>query len=273
MKFNDQYPLDLEKVQVSKPVFHVPERSNFVFVRALQSLKGSDASNINDEEPAEDELEYSDDEAEAAAKRARKDRYAPQKLRGRLAYLRVDIVRVPLRHQGIRRLSPRCDATQTWPKMIHMADEIPTTIWTTVQDRHGPHLYPTTILILTTMGFPTKPPPCKRPRYLAKMTTTCPRAATIIQAEGEDGVATMHQGGEDETIMAVGEDAGVDVDVGIGAGVVAAEGMTDNRGQTMTGVSRITSLMTNTTPRSPARCPPLHWPSHVQQVNIRTVRL
>lgn len=74
MKFNEHYPIDPEKVQVSKAVFHVPERSNFVFVRALRSLRGSDASNINDEEPAEDELEYSDDEAEAAAKRARKDR-------------------------------------------------------------------------------------------------------------------------------------------------------------------------------------------------------
>jgi H/ACA ribonucleoprotein complex non-core subunit NAF1 len=29
-------------------------------------LKGSDASNVHDEEPADDELEFSDDEAEAA---------------------------------------------------------------------------------------------------------------------------------------------------------------------------------------------------------------
>ncbi|EMD32566.1 hypothetical protein CERSUDRAFT_99296 [Gelatoporia subvermispora B] len=70
VRFNDQYPLDLTKVQVSRPVFHVPERSRFVFVRQLKRFKGSDASNVNDEEPAEDELEFSDDEQEAAHKRS-----------------------------------------------------------------------------------------------------------------------------------------------------------------------------------------------------------
>ncbi|PCH34237.1 NAF1-domain-containing protein [Wolfiporia cocos MD-104 SS10] len=70
VRFNQKYPLDPEKVQLSRPVFHVPERSNFVFVRALQRFKGSDASNVHDEEPAEEELDFSDDEAEAAHKRA-----------------------------------------------------------------------------------------------------------------------------------------------------------------------------------------------------------
>ncbi|OCH86658.1 NAF1-domain-containing protein [Obba rivulosa] len=70
VRFNDQYPLDPTKVQVSRPVFHVPEHSRFVFVRQLKQFKGSDASNVNDEEPAEDELEFSDDEQEAAHKRA-----------------------------------------------------------------------------------------------------------------------------------------------------------------------------------------------------------
>ncbi|KZT08717.1 NAF1-domain-containing protein [Laetiporus sulphureus 93-53] len=70
VKFSDQYPLDSDKVQISKPVFHVPARSNFVFVRALQRMKGSDASNVHDEEPADDEIEFSDDEAELAHKRA-----------------------------------------------------------------------------------------------------------------------------------------------------------------------------------------------------------
>ncbi|CAK5280336.1 unnamed protein product [Mycena citricolor] len=68
VKFNTSYPLDKEKVQVSRQVFHVPRRSNFVFVEALKRLKGSDASNMHDEEPAADELEFSDDEAEAAYK-------------------------------------------------------------------------------------------------------------------------------------------------------------------------------------------------------------
>ncbi|KAF8625222.1 hypothetical protein AX15_005522 [Amanita polypyramis BW_CC] len=66
IRFNDTFPLDPEKVRVSREVFHIPQRSNFVFVREIRKLKGSDASNVHDEEPAEDEVEFSDDEAEAA---------------------------------------------------------------------------------------------------------------------------------------------------------------------------------------------------------------
>ncbi|KAG6865761.1 hypothetical protein C0991_011958 [Blastosporella zonata] len=68
VKFNKDFPLDLERVQVSRNVFHVPARSNFVFLTTLKKLKGSDASNVHDEEPGENELEFSDDEAEAAYK-------------------------------------------------------------------------------------------------------------------------------------------------------------------------------------------------------------
>ncbi|KAJ3153075.1 H/ACA ribonucleoprotein complex non-core subunit naf1 [Geranomyces michiganensis] len=46
-----------------------PGLEKVVFTRALKALKGSDASNINDEECDEDELEFSDDEAEAEHKR------------------------------------------------------------------------------------------------------------------------------------------------------------------------------------------------------------
>ncbi|KAF7347568.1 ACT-7 domain-containing protein [Mycena venus] len=69
VKFNAIYPLDTDKVQLSRPVFHVPQRSRFVFVNQIKRFKGSDASNMHDEEPADDELEFSDDEAEAAYKR------------------------------------------------------------------------------------------------------------------------------------------------------------------------------------------------------------
>ncbi|KAH9947135.1 Gar1/Naf1 RNA binding region-domain-containing protein [Amylocystis lapponica] len=74
VKFNQQYPLDPEKVQVLRPVFHVPARSKYVFVRDLRHFKGSDASNLHDEEPGEDEIEFSDDEQEAAYKARRRDR-------------------------------------------------------------------------------------------------------------------------------------------------------------------------------------------------------
>ncbi|KAH7930936.1 NAF1-domain-containing protein [Leucogyrophana mollusca] len=74
VKFNQKYPLDTEKVRVSREVYHLPQRSNFVFVDHLKKLRGSDASNLHDEEPAEDELEFSDDEQEAAFKSRKKRR-------------------------------------------------------------------------------------------------------------------------------------------------------------------------------------------------------
>ncbi|KAJ7293014.1 Gar1/Naf1 RNA binding region-domain-containing protein [Mycena rebaudengoi] len=68
VKFSASYPIDPDKVQLSRPVFHVPQRSNFVYLNQIRRFKGSDASNMHDEEPADDELEFSDDEAEAAHK-------------------------------------------------------------------------------------------------------------------------------------------------------------------------------------------------------------
>ncbi|KAK7058479.1 hypothetical protein VNI00_002113 [Paramarasmius palmivorus] len=76
VRFNSAYPLDSEKVRVSREVFHVPDRSNFVFTRQIAAMKGSDASNMNDEEPADHELDFSDDEAEAEFKRNLKKRRA-----------------------------------------------------------------------------------------------------------------------------------------------------------------------------------------------------
>ncbi|KDR85704.1 hypothetical protein GALMADRAFT_132365 [Galerina marginata CBS 339.88] len=66
VKFSNAFPLDPERVRVGREVFHVPTRSRFVFVNQIKVFKGSDASNVHDEEPADDELEFSDDEAEAA---------------------------------------------------------------------------------------------------------------------------------------------------------------------------------------------------------------
>ncbi|KAJ6575434.1 Gar1/Naf1 RNA binding region-domain-containing protein [Mycena capillaripes] len=73
VKFNASYPLDQDKIQPSRAVFHVPQRSRFVSVSQIKRFKGSDASNMHDEEPAEDEMEFSDDEAEAAYKRRRRE--------------------------------------------------------------------------------------------------------------------------------------------------------------------------------------------------------
>jgi H/ACA ribonucleoprotein complex non-core subunit NAF1 len=76
VKFNNGYPLDPEKMRISRDVFHVPKRSRFVFLNQIKQMKGSDASNVHDEEPADHELEFSDDEAEAAFKSSLKRKYA-----------------------------------------------------------------------------------------------------------------------------------------------------------------------------------------------------
>ena len=53
-------------------VFYVPDHSTFVFTLPLKAVKGSDASNFHDEEVGDDEMEFSDDEAEAEHKRQAK---------------------------------------------------------------------------------------------------------------------------------------------------------------------------------------------------------
>lgn len=75
VKFNTSYQLELEKARVGRPVFHIPARSHFVPLNQLHRLRGSDASNVYDEEPAGHELEFSDDEAEAEYKRNAKQVY------------------------------------------------------------------------------------------------------------------------------------------------------------------------------------------------------
>ncbi|KZF25206.1 NAF1-domain-containing protein [Xylona heveae TC161] len=58
-------------------VFYVERHSSFVFTQPLKALKGSDASNLHDEEIGEEEVEFSDDEAEAEyKKRLKQERQA-----------------------------------------------------------------------------------------------------------------------------------------------------------------------------------------------------
>lgn len=53
----------------SSRIYYVDNFSTFVFTQSLKAFKGSDASNIYDEEVGDDEMEFSDDEAEAAYKK------------------------------------------------------------------------------------------------------------------------------------------------------------------------------------------------------------
>ncbi|KAF8421484.1 Gar1/Naf1 RNA binding region-domain-containing protein [Tirmania nivea] len=60
-------------------IFYSPKHSTFVFTKALKAQKGSDASNLWDEEVDEHEIEFSDDEAEAEYKRKLKEKKASGK--------------------------------------------------------------------------------------------------------------------------------------------------------------------------------------------------
>jgi H/ACA ribonucleoprotein complex non-core subunit NAF1 len=55
-------------------VFYSEQHSTYVFTQALKAFKGSDASNLHDEEVGDEEIEFSDDEAEMEHKRRLKQR-------------------------------------------------------------------------------------------------------------------------------------------------------------------------------------------------------
>ncbi|KAK2605833.1 hypothetical protein QQS21_003787 [Conoideocrella luteorostrata] len=55
-------------------VFYPVEHASYVFTEPLKNLKGSDASNLHDEEVGVDEMEFSDDEKEAEYKRSLKQK-------------------------------------------------------------------------------------------------------------------------------------------------------------------------------------------------------
>ncbi|KAL4895810.1 Gar1/Naf1 RNA binding region-domain-containing protein [Aspergillus ambiguus] len=66
-------------ISQGKVIYYVEELSTFVFTQPLKGMKGSDASNFHDEEIAEDEVEFSDDEAEAEYKRKLKQKRQERK--------------------------------------------------------------------------------------------------------------------------------------------------------------------------------------------------
>lgn len=72
VRFNSTSEIAEFGLQEGKKVYYVPEHSTFVFTQPLRAQKGSDASNIHDEEVGEHEIEFSDDEAEAEYKRRKK---------------------------------------------------------------------------------------------------------------------------------------------------------------------------------------------------------
>ncbi|KAJ3190038.1 hypothetical protein HDU85_000329 [Gaertneriomyces sp. JEL0708] len=60
------------KPETGTPVFVIPSLASYVLTEALKRQKGSDASNLWDEEVGDDEMEFSDDEKEMEWKRNKK---------------------------------------------------------------------------------------------------------------------------------------------------------------------------------------------------------
>ncbi|PKS07360.1 hypothetical protein jhhlp_005962 [Lomentospora prolificans] len=74
VRFNTPEEIAEAGLKVGTKVFYSVNHANYVFTQALKNLKGSDASNLHDEEIAEDEAEFSDDEKEAEYKRKLKQK-------------------------------------------------------------------------------------------------------------------------------------------------------------------------------------------------------
>ncbi|XP_044724071.1 gar1/Naf1 RNA binding domain-containing protein [Hirsutella rhossiliensis] len=74
VRFSSQDEINEFGVQVGTKIFYPVDHASYVFTEPLKSLKGSDASNIHDEEVGADEMEFSDDEKEADYKRALKNK-------------------------------------------------------------------------------------------------------------------------------------------------------------------------------------------------------
>ncbi|EWG45414.1 hypothetical protein FVEG_06214 [Fusarium verticillioides 7600] len=73
-------------LEVGQTVYYPTDHAAYVFTEPLKNMKGSDASNLHDEEVGDDEMEFSDDEKEAEYKRAikqkKKDKWKKDPARG-----------------------------------------------------------------------------------------------------------------------------------------------------------------------------------------------
>ena len=69
VRFTNAAAISEAGIRQNTKIFWVQEHSTTVFTQPLKAFKGTDASNLHDEEVGDDELEFSDDEAEAEHKR------------------------------------------------------------------------------------------------------------------------------------------------------------------------------------------------------------
>jgi rRNA processing protein Gar1 len=68
VRFTNMTEITEAGLSLGMKVFYSEEHSKYVFPGDLRKIKGTDASNLHDEEPGEGEMEFSDDEAEKAHK-------------------------------------------------------------------------------------------------------------------------------------------------------------------------------------------------------------
>lgn len=69
VRFTNSTAIAEAGIEKDTKIFYVVQHSTTVFTQPLKAFKGSDASNLHDEEVGDDELEFSDDEAEAEHRR------------------------------------------------------------------------------------------------------------------------------------------------------------------------------------------------------------
>jgi H/ACA ribonucleoprotein complex non-core subunit NAF1 len=67
--FTDSAEITAAGLAIGTKVFYSEKHSTYVFTQTLKAYKGSDASNLHDEEVGDEEMEFSDDEAEMEHKR------------------------------------------------------------------------------------------------------------------------------------------------------------------------------------------------------------
>ncbi len=72
VKFNNEAELKDRNIERGMKVYYVVPSAQFALTSQIRSIRGTDASNVNDEELPESEQDYSDDEEESRAKRERK---------------------------------------------------------------------------------------------------------------------------------------------------------------------------------------------------------
>jgi H/ACA ribonucleoprotein complex non-core subunit NAF1 len=79
VRFTNDAEIEAAGVAMSAKIFYSELHSTYVFTKTLKAIKGSDASNLHDEEVGDEEVEFSDDEKEMEHKRHLKQKKLEKK--------------------------------------------------------------------------------------------------------------------------------------------------------------------------------------------------